>query len=191
MENSSLDDDMLRQMPQAVHFASFMQRAGAAIVDFLVLLVPIGINMYNTYDMKNMALMLVLNIVMMAYKPFMEWKYGKTVGKMTLNIEVTNMNQGKANLQEILLRNSLGLVIGILGLITTFTVFSQPGFQEVSGFMETSMFQQQHDPIGMLSLIPVLIYLIGLFVMLGHERKQCLHDLIGSTLVLDRNQQVR
>jgi uncharacterized RDD family membrane protein YckC len=186
MENSPLDDHLLRSDSRQVFYASFLQRAGASLLDFLVLIIPIGLSAYNNFSMKSLPLMVIMSLLLLVYKPYMEWQYGKTVGKMICKIEVTNMDFGKANLQEILLRNAIAIVMGILGFITTWALYSHPDFADTEGFMATSILQQSVDPIGALNYIPMLALLGGYFVMFANERKQCLHDLMGSTVVLDR-----
>lgn len=184
MENSSLDEDLLHSNEQRMEYASFGQRAGATLVDVLCLAPVIGAVFYNNLNMKNMPLMLVLSLVMIAYKPFMEWRYSKTVGKMALNIKVADANGDKASLQAILLRNVFGIVAGVLSLISSYALYSNEDFLNAETFMEMSMVQQENDPIGAIASVPSLAYFLGLFVMFANNRKQCLHDIIGSTTVL-------
>jgi uncharacterized RDD family membrane protein YckC len=187
MENSTLDQDFIGKSPgRPVRYADFGKRTGAALVDFVVLALPIGLNMYNMFSWKSLPLMLLLTLISMVYKPYMEWKYGQTFGKMAANIAVTDLEFGMPSLKAILLRNSLHLASAVLNLIGSVMVFSAPGFEELGTFQEISLFTRTNNPLSSYANIPAGAVFLGYFAMFGSQIKQCFHDMIGRTVVIER-----
>lgn len=75
-------------------FAGFWIRVGATIVDILVMLPFVGLSFYILLVLKSLPLMIVITVIMAAYKPLMEYQYGATLGKMAVGIKVVNEEGG-------------------------------------------------------------------------------------------------
>ena len=90
MEENILESGIVEQQGGEVVFAGFWIRVGAQIVDTLALVPLIALNVTALYTWKQLWLALIVNVVSLCYKPFMEAKYGATLGKMALNLQVVS-----------------------------------------------------------------------------------------------------
>ncbi|MBK8392708.1 MAG: RDD family protein [Saprospiraceae bacterium] len=52
---------------------------------------------------------LVIGILLMCYKPFMEFQYGATLGKMAVKLKVVNLDFEKITLSQSIIRYIPGL----------------------------------------------------------------------------------
>ncbi|UTW62491.1 RDD family protein [bacterium SCSIO 12741] len=122
---SALDDELLdvKHRLREPAYAGFWTRVGASIVDTIVLLPAIGLMMYSLLSLQSNAIVILVLLILMIYKPFMEFRYGATLGKMAVGIKVVDENQNPITLKHALLRDlpwllsqlnaSVGFIIGI------------------------------------------------------------------------------
>ncbi len=96
-------DNLLDDIVQVdVRYSTFGQRFLALLVDGLVLAPFLLVDFYNKTTWKSLALLMIVFIIMLVYKPFMEAKYGATLGKMALGLTVVNtLIITKKRMQEI------------------------------------------------------------------------------------------
>ena len=133
-------------------------------------------------------LLALITIVGIGYKPFMEFTYGATWGKMALKLKVTNMSFEKAELSEILLRNIFHILPTLLTLVYTITVvYTNSDFEEVSGWTDYTRFLQQFKVLSYINYGSGLIMLADIILLVSDEQKRSLHDRIGKTLVIDQS----
>ncbi len=184
MENI-LDYDITEKRNEDVMYATFWTRVGASLVDFLVLVILVPITIYNMVDWKSIPILVVSTAVSVLYKPFMEYKYGATVGKMAAKIKVTNYEFQKPNLQEIILRNIFHLSAGIINLVMSLYIFSLPEFGDVETYRDYQTFVAASKS-SMLSMVLGLVTIVDVLFMFSDKQNRTLHDKIGRTLVLKR-----
>ena len=96
--------------------------------------------------------------IQVAYKPFLEFKYAATVGKMAMGIKVTNKEFGRASLCETLIRDSPNILVGIFSMIGGVLAFSKPAFSSITEFTEYSHLL---STIGFVTVINVSIALFS------------------------------
>jgi uncharacterized RDD family membrane protein YckC len=182
-----IDEPIFQQLKSDVKYAGFWQRFGALIVDGLVLgPLTFGVSYYNIISWKSPLILVVVTLVGLAYKPFMEFKYGATLGKMALSIKVTNLAFGKPELSEILLRNIFHLGSGLLSLFFTLSIYNSPGFEAVTGFMEYSQYSTQSPLLQYTSWASSVITIVDAIVLLADKQNRSLHDRIGGTVVIEK-----
>lgn len=184
-----LDETLLDTKPKIeVKYGRFWSRFGATILDSLVLLpISFGINYFNIISWKNVFVLVALELVTIAYKPFMEATYGATLGKMALNLKVVNLEYEQASLAQILMRNIFHLVPSIISLFFTVMIYADPEFESISGFMEYSAFARSYGALGVISSLSAVVTVIDGIVMIADEKSRSLHDKIGGTYVIDRS----
>ena len=87
-------------------FAKFWDRFGAYIIDGIIIGIPsYALNYLNFISMRSFFLYLIILLFGVAYKPFMESKYQATLGKMALNLKVTNYDFKPIDYETSLLRS--------------------------------------------------------------------------------------
>ena len=119
---------------QAVNYASFFRRFGAALIDGLLLGFTVGLLVRLVFGApaQNAGFFhpsnLVFTLAGWAYQVFMINKYGATLGKMALGIRVQNESTGaNLTLVEAVLREVAGKFLsGIALLIGYFWVIWDP-----------------------------------------------------------------
>src|SRR5690349_11616183 len=112
-------------------YGKFWPRLGALILDTLIVGVPLFVIVYLNISWKNVGLLLVTNVLGMMYKPWMEYRYGATVGKMTLGLKVVDLNYDRPTLEAVLLRNVFSLSASVWSTIFSVLIFMSPEFQDV------------------------------------------------------------
>jgi uncharacterized RDD family membrane protein YckC len=168
-----------------VTYGGFWVRVAASLIDMLVLApLTFGVAYFNITDWKSVAVLILINIVALGYKPVMEFIYGATLGKMSVNLEVVNLQFEKPSLNEVLLRNVFHIGGVVISLIISIVVFTDPGFEEVSGWIEYSAFSQNFPGSEISQWLITVIVLIDLIVLLADEKKRSWHDKIAKTYVI-------
>ena len=186
MENQILDNNLLKNDTNQPKWAGFWIRVGATLIDILVYLPLIGLNMYNLYVLKSLPLQLIITAIMLAYKPFMEYKYGATLGKMAVKIKVVNSNLESISLGQSIIRYSPWLLGQVFSIIGTVLLFQHSDFEIASGMMEMGLLQQEViSPI--YNYISSAVLLISVVVVAFQAKKQGLHDLLAGTYCIYTN----
>lgn len=186
MENKVLDNNLQINVEELKeNWAGFWVRVGASLIDFLVYLPLIGLNMYNLYILKSLPLQLIVAIIITIYKPFMEYRYGATLGKMAVKIRVVNLNFQQLTISQSILRNFPYLLSQIISIASTIMLFQHSDFQAATSIIEVGYVQ--NEVISPLFNLAVSFFiLISCIIVAFTARKQGLHDLIAKTYCIYR-----
>src|SRR4030043_189847 len=84
--------------------AGFWIRVGASIIDSLIFIPIVILSIWNTYSLKSTAVLVLISLPGLIYKPFMESFFGATLGKMSCKIKVINDNGKKLPLFDAYVR---------------------------------------------------------------------------------------
>lgn len=149
---------------QHLRYKTFIQRAGALLVDGIVLAVAsylfdfiFDIDIYDWY--------VVSQFVIIIYRVIAHWQFGQTIGKWALNIKVV---QSADENQLPTINQSFMREIASIGLL-------------VIGFFPR-MPEQVYTVLS-------LCWLVAELVCISRSKQQrSVHDLIGSTVVIDIKQ---
>lgn len=179
-----LDTNNLRQHSN-VEYASFGNRLLAGLVDFLVMIIPMGASIYFAFIDKNLMLMLVFTLVGALYKPLMEGTYSATLGKMAVGIKMVDSDHNNLDLIQSFTKNGLYIISSVIGVLSAFWMFGQESFLEADGFMESSLAIQE-NPYQTLSSIWSFVIIISCMMLLGSDKKQTLHDRIANTFCIKK-----
>lgn len=184
MNNETLDT--LRTSQGSVP-ASFGDRVGAALIDFLIIGIPlVGLSLWGI-STANILLGIAPLLINIFYKPVTEGLYGKTLGKHFMKINVTDLEGNAIDLVQSIIRNFLYLISGAVGLASNYLLFTNEEWLDADGFMERSMIQQEASgSLGTISMVITFILLISCLAMLANQNGQTLHDKVGRTLVLKK-----
>jgi uncharacterized RDD family membrane protein YckC len=188
MENDVLDSNLINSSEvgnEADKWAGFWIRVGASFIDFLVYLPLIGLNFYNVYRLKSLSFQLIIDLILILYKPVMEYKYGATVGKMAVKIKVVNYEFGQISISQAIIRYiplGLGQLFSIAG---TIILFQNPDFLAATTMLDIGTLQKE-------TLAPVLNYItsfisiISCLVVAFSLKKQGLHDMLAKTYCVNK-----
>jgi uncharacterized RDD family membrane protein YckC len=186
-------EDILDQLPtnQAtgnVKYGGFWSRFGALFLDGLILApITFGLTYMNVSSWKSTMLMILISIVGIGYKPFMEFTYGATWGKMALKLKVTNANFGKADLTEILFRNIFHILPQLIVLLVSIsTVYNDPDFESVSGWTDYAGFLEKFAVLKYINYTSGLITIAEAIMVATDDQKRSLHDRIAKTFVIEQ-----
>jgi uncharacterized RDD family membrane protein YckC len=182
-----LDEPLIQQDNTNVKYGGFWPRFGALILDGIILSpISFGLTYYNITSWKSSALMILVSLIGIGYKPFMEFYYGATLGKMALKLKVTNLNFEKADLGTILLRNIFHILPTLLSLFFTVGMFSDPDFESISGYQDYLMFSQRFSAAQYISYGSGLITIVEAIMLAVDQQKRTLHDRIAGTFVIEK-----
>jgi uncharacterized RDD family membrane protein YckC len=181
MSDQIIDSEVQIDETEPFHeWAGFWIRVGATFVDFLALLPLYGLSMYNLFSIKSLPLEVVLLVALAVYKPFMEYKYGATLGKMALKLKVVNANYNTLSVKEAVLRYFPWMLAQVVSIYGTMLLFQHVDFDSTTGFMAVSNLQSTMLPKSIESIPSILIF-ISCLVVAFHPKKQGLHDLMAKT----------
>lgn len=169
--------------------AGFWIRVVAHIVDFLVFIPIIAVGTWNQFALQSTALMLLLSLPGILYRPFMHAFFGATVGKMACRIRVINENGEKLSLLTAYIRNIPFLAQALVALAGQLILFSSEEFQSASSFMEIAQMQQQQGigPLDIVTYLLILVVLIDCVVAAFSYRKRALHDMLAGSFCVYKN----
>lgn len=182
MNDDILDNDLSNNRPelQNVRFAGLGVRIGASIIDSLVLIPLMGFNYFNIVDWKNLPLAILLALASAAYKPFMEYRYGATVGKMALRIKVVNYELQAITLDQALVRYLPWILSVGVNLLATIAIFQTEAFGEIRDFYSYGELASS-TPYQKWIQFAIWIAPISAFGMLFNEYRQAVHDQLAKT----------
>ncbi|MBC8046182.1 MAG: RDD family protein [Fimbriimonadaceae bacterium] len=177
MEYNILDQDVTQ--PQNIVYAGFWERVGASFIDFLIMIPVIVITVINAVNWKSLILSIILGLVWITYKIYLEGTRGNTIGKKAMRIRIVDANMQTINMSKSITRNCLYIINTIVGLASTFMIYNNADFSEIDSWMEYGRYQNEN---GMLlqSLVSIGIFISVIFVAFD-SKKQALHDKIANT----------
>jgi uncharacterized RDD family membrane protein YckC len=188
MEDIILDNSAIQQDKTSIKYGGFWQRFAAIILDWLVLApVSLGVSYLNMSSWKSSALMVLISLIGLGYKPFMEYRYGASLGKMAMKLKVRNLEFEDATLGAILLRNIFQIIPGVISLFFSIAMYNDPGFASVSGFGDFTNLSQQYVAAQYINYGFGFLALIDAIVLAADYRKRSIHDKIGGTVVISTN----
>lgn len=187
MENI-IDENLVESnfTAENVQYGGFWKRALAMIIDgTLVLIVNFGILSINLMTIKNVPLIIAVSLILMIYKPYMEYKYGATLGKMALKLKVVNYSFNQLSVKEVLLRDSINIVLGIISIVASISMFSILDLNAINGIQEYFVESGKvGKDIVKINYIIYPVYLLEIILLLTDKFKRTLHDRIASTYVI-------
>ena len=176
-------------IPEAdIVFARFWTRFAAYLMDSIIIsIVILPVTYMNVTSWKLATFFILTSVVELAYKPFMEFRYGATLGKMAVGIRVVGHFFGKVTRAEELKRVSFYLIPGILQSIFTLRIYFNDAFNRITNFNEYNQLVVALNPATVWVVVIVLILLIAdILVLLSNEENRALHDIYAGTYVVEK-----
>ena len=178
------DTNSLHSNEPLIEYGTFGLRLGALFIDSLLILPFILFeNLYNIPYLKSELLLSVVFIFALLYKPFTEYYFGATVGKMILRLKVVNSQLNKPTWKEILFRNIFHITPIIIGFSVAFITFSQPEFSNITSFREYSILEK-HSLNFAYQFISFTVIMTDSLFLLTDKKCRALHDRIARTFII-------
>jgi uncharacterized RDD family membrane protein YckC len=187
MDESPKEENSL--FPEAdIKFASFGKRFGAALLDGLILVgIFLPITYFNVMTLKIPYIFIVTALVEIIYKPFMEYRFGATLGKMALGIEVVGPKFQRVSFNEEMKRVSFYIVPNFLQFILSVRVYFTSAFLSFKTFDEYNQFIVNTNPsTALLRNLVIFIGVADCITFFTNTQGRSLHDLYGGTYVIEK-----
>jgi uncharacterized RDD family membrane protein YckC len=182
--NDIQQQDLLTETQFQVTYGSFWPRFWALLIDGLIVSVVTPITILNKTEWKSLFVLIIASVIQLSYKPFFEYTYGATAGKMALRLQVVNYKFQKATLEQIITRNIFGILSGLIALAIGIYAFTQPQFLSISSL-------QQYSQLGYTSRATLIweglmftVVLIDFIFLVSSADSRSLHDRMGKTFVI-------
>jgi len=177
-------------MTEEPQYAKFWDRFGAYILDAIIVgLISYGINYLNFTTVKSFYVYLPIAIIGILYKPYMESYYQATLGKMALNLKVTDHNFEKIDFEKSLLRSLIIMIPALIFIPVQYLAYDNPNLMSIEGFWSFSKgVQETYPTMGTFNSFYSLIFIADLIMLLtdSTKRNRSLKDRIAKTFVLKK-----
>jgi uncharacterized RDD family membrane protein YckC len=169
-------------------FVGLWPRFGALVIDGIVLWAVAIPLRYILSDWSNPLSHILTSLVPFLYNPLLEYRFGATIGKMALGIKIVNYNLEPLTISNVILRNIIYFAFELVSLTITLYGLYNVTDGDAGGFRSMAdVFSFQFTPEVMLMIIIVIIYIVEVVFLLTDERYRSLHDRIGKTYVVRKN----
>jgi uncharacterized RDD family membrane protein YckC len=173
------------QQERPVIYGSFWPRLWASLLDGLIVgCFSVPISTYNSGGWKSIPVLILVSLVSIAYKPFCEYRFGATAGKMALKLKVVNLHLQRATLQEVLLRNLFHFVPVLFSFGLSLSIYLKPEFEQINNFRDYSVLAAQASGKYYVYTVSLVLPIVDLIFLLTDKRCRTLHDRIGKTFVI-------
>ncbi|MCM4162403.1 MULTISPECIES: RDD family protein [unclassified Arenibacter] len=177
-------------MTEEPRYAKFWDRFGAYILDALIVgLISYGINYLNFISLKSFYIYLPIALIAILYKPYMESRHQATLGKMALNLKVTNLNYEQIDFEKSLLRSLIVMIPALFFIPVQYLAFYNPNLLAIEGFWNFSKgVAETYPTMRTFNSIYSLVFIADLIFLLtdSSKRNRSLKDRIAKTLVLQK-----
>ncbi len=149
--------------------AGFWIRVCASLIDALIMLPVVIFALLNTIYLRSSLIFILLTLPGLIYKPFMESKYGATIGKKKMGIKVTDAAGSNLSIVRAYIRFFPDLLqIGISSTYTYLLIFQAIDLKQIQIYPVVS------ELITYFGLVDIL------FVVLS-KQKRAIHDYMAKS----------
>jgi uncharacterized RDD family membrane protein YckC len=181
------DDEPL--FPEAeIVFAKFWTRFAAYMTDGLItIIVILPVTYFNVVQWKIPWVFILTSLLTIVYKPFMEYQYGATLGKMAVGIKVVGHQFQKVTLKEELRRVSFYIVPNIIQQILTLKFYFSNQLNSIQHYKDYNDFIITTNPaLYILNIIVVGLLIVDTITFFSNGQNRSLHDLYAGTFVIEK-----
>jgi uncharacterized RDD family membrane protein YckC len=187
MNDESLNEESI--FPEAdIVYSKFWDRLGAFLLDgCIVVAITLPVSYFNITTWKIPSLYIGIGLVTMFYKPFLECRYGATLGKMIVGLRVVGHNFEKITVSEELKRVSFYLFPAILQHIITLPLYFSTSFESINNYREFNHHVSVSNPsLLWISGIVSVLFLADIITFFSTQPNRALHDVYAGTNVIER-----
>ncbi|HEY2347595.1 MAG TPA: RDD family protein [Puia sp.] len=186
--NESLDNDEPMFPESEIVFAKFWVRFGAMLIDGLItIIIVLPVTYFNVIQWKIPWVYILTSLITIIYKPFMEYQFGATLGKMAVGIKVVGHQFEKVTLQEELRRVSFYIVPNIIQQVLTLNFYFSHQIDSIQNYKDYNNFIVSSNPaLYILNIIVVVLFIIDCITFFSNMQNRSLHDLYAGTYVIEK-----
>jgi uncharacterized RDD family membrane protein YckC len=186
--NEPLDNDEPLFPEADIVFAKFWTRFGAMLIDGLItIIIILPVTYFNVIQWKIPWIYIVSSLITIIYKPFMEYEYGATLGKMAVGIQVVGHQFQKVTLKEELRRVSFYLVPNIIQQVLTLKFYFSNQLISVKQYKDYNDFIVSTNPaLYILNIIVICLLIADTITFFSNNQNRSLHDLYAGTYVIEK-----
>ena len=121
------------------------------------------------------------------YKPFMEYQYGATLGKMAVGIKVVGHQFQKVTLKEELRRVSFYIVPNIIQQVLTLKFYFSNQLNSIQHYKDYNDYIVSTNPaLYILNIIVIVLLVVDTITFFSNDQNRSLHDLYAGTYVIEK-----
>lgn len=181
-------NNQFKEFEENIQYVKFWPRTGAYILDgILVGIFSATLNYLNIANFKSFTFYFIVLFIGAMYKPYLEYKYGATLGKMMLKMRVTDYDHLPISFNRSLLRSIFLIGPSLLYIPIYYFAFNNPNMADVDGFIQFSQFLTEEYPMqGLIAILVYIILIVEIVVLLTDATKtqRALHDQVAKTYVI-------
>jgi len=174
-----------------MRYGTFYQRVAASLIDILVLLPTFIAVEWISGSSKavEMSLLLPAALLWIGYYTCFHARFGQTVGKRVMGIQVVRLDGNVIGWREAWLRSAVTAVISMIQVVASWVALSRIGDDgafEGLGWQQRGTLLSQHAPAWSSWIQGVYFawFWGAVVVMLFHRERRSLHDFIAGTVVV-------
>jgi uncharacterized RDD family membrane protein YckC len=175
--------------PEAdIVFAKFWTRFGASLVDgFITILIILPVTYFNVLQWKIPWVFILTSLLTIIYKPLMEYRYGATLGKMAVGIQVVGCHFQKVTWKEELRRVSFYIVPNIIQQIMTLNFYFSNQLNSIERYKDYNDYIMSTNPaLAILNIIVFALLFADCIAFLSDSQNRSLHDMYAGTFVIEK-----
>jgi len=185
---ASISDEHHPLTAAELHYAGLWPRLLAHLVD-LVVCAPLVVLGWPGLLSKNAALGAAIPLLFAgaAYSVALHARFGQTIGKMVAGVKIVTVGGGPIGWREALLRDSVGIGLGLISTATTIAAFLRiPEASWSHHWMRQAELIRDAKPAwGRAAGTAASVWFWSeLVVLLLNRKKRALHDFIAGTVVI-------
>jgi len=186
MNETKPDADSI--FPEAdIKFATFWSRFGASMIDgFIISFAVVPVTYFNVVSWKIPSVFIITSLIEIIYKPFLEYRYGATLGKMVLGLRVVGHSYERVTLNEELRRVSFYMIPSILQFILVLRIYFSHEFLSIKSYNQYSEYVVSANPATLwLGLIVFFLAAADCITFFLNDQRRALHDIYAGTYVIE------
>lgn len=175
--------------PEAdIVYSKFWERLGAFLLDgCIVVAVTLPLSYFNITFWKIPSLYILIGLISTLYKPVLECRFGATLGKMIVGLEVVGNDFEKITVSEEVKRVSFYLFPAILQHIITAPLYFSTVFDSVSNYREFNRQVSANSPsLLWISGIVFVLLFADTAAFFINQPNRALHDVYAGTNVIEK-----
>lgn len=186
--NDSIDNDETLFPDADIVFAKFWTRLGAMLIDGLItILIILPVTYFNVMQWKIPWIYILSSLATIIYKPFMEYQFSATLGKMAVGIQVVGQQFQKVTLKEELRRVSFYLVPNIIQQVLTLKVYFSDQLNSIHHYKDYNDYIISTNPaLYILNIIVIVLLFVDCITFFSNNQNRSLHDMYAGTYVIEK-----
>ena len=186
-DNEGSTDESI--FPEAeIVYSRFWDRLGALLLDgCIIAAITLPVSYFNITSWKIPLLYIIVSLISILYKPVMECRFGATLGKMIVGLQVVGHDFQKITISEEIKRLSFYLFPGILQNIITAPLYFSTSFDSIHNYREFNGVVNAHNPsLLWISGIVFVLFFADTVSFFINNPNRALHDVYANTNVIER-----